>query len=158
LPCIFCIAVFLIAATAVTAATLDQMEDRLEQAASEPVERETDTESATVWNATFKVGRKDAPVRITVYKDYGRVRIQVLTHALSREQVEELQDRIAELLGLRIIDRSSEDDEEQVREAHDAEAEAEADAEERPEQEEPEPVAQDEEARRAQERQQPPAR
>jgi hypothetical protein len=125
-PCIFCIAVFLIAATVITAATVDKLEDRLEEATSEPVERAADTESVTVWNATFQVGRHTAPVVITVYKDWGRVRIQVLTHALSREQVEELQRRIAELLGLRIVDRSDEQDEEPVREAQAAEAEARA--------------------------------
>jgi hypothetical protein len=73
-------------------------------------------------------------VAITVYKDWGRVRIQLLTHALSREQVEALENRIAELLGLRIVNRSDEQDEEPVREAQAAEAEARA--------EEPQPAEQ----------------
>jgi hypothetical protein len=127
MPCFLCIAVFLIAVSVVTAATVDELEGRLEAATSEPVERAADTESVTVWNATFQVGRQAAPVAITVYKDWGRVRIQILTHALSREQVEELQNRIAELLGLRIVDRSDEQGEELVREAQAAEAEAQAD-------------------------------
>ena len=126
MPCIFCIAVFLIAASVVAAATVDELEERLKGATSEPVERAADTESVTLWNATFEVGRKAAPVAITVYKQWGRARIQVLTHELSREQVEELQNRIAELLGLRIVDRSDEQDEEPVREAQDAEAAARA--------------------------------
>lgn len=130
MPCIFCIAVFLIAASVVTAATVDELEQRLEEATSEPVERAADTESVTLWNATFSVGRKAAPVAITVYKQWSRVRIQLLTHDLSREQVEELQNRIAELLGLRIVDRSGAQDEEPVREAQEAEAEAAARAEE----------------------------
>lgn len=134
MPCIFCIAVFLIAATVLTSATIDELEGRLEEATSEPVERAADTESVTVWNATFQVGRTAAPVAITVYKDWGRVRIQLLTHALSREQVEALENRIAELLGLRIVDRSDEQDEEPVREAQAAEAEARA--------EEPQPAEQ----------------
>lgn len=132
MPCIFCIAVFLIAATVMTAATVDELEGRLEEATSEPVERAADTGSVTVLNATFRVGRNAAPVAITIYKDWGRVRIQVLTHALSREQVEELQNRIAELLGLRIVGRSDEQDEEPVREAQAAEAE--------PRAEEPQPA------------------
>jgi len=136
-PCIFCIAVFLIAASVVTAATVDELEDRLEEAASEPVERAADTESVTVWNATFRVGRDAAPVAITVYKQWGRVRIQVLTHDLNREQVGELQNRIAELLGLRIVDRSTEQDEEPVREAQAVETEARAE-ETRPEDRQPE--------------------
>jgi hypothetical protein len=127
MPCFFCIAVFLIAASVVTAATVDQLEERLEGATSEPVERAADSESVTVWNATFRVGRQAAPVAITVYKDWGRVRIQVLTHALSREQVEKLQNYIAELLGLRIVDRSDQKSEQPVRAAHAAEAEAQAD-------------------------------
>jgi len=136
-PCIFCIAVFLIAASVVTAATVDELEDRLEETASEPVERAADTESVTVWNATFRVGRDAAPVAITVYKQWGRVRIQVLTHDLNREQVGELQNRIAELLGLRIVDRSTEQDEEPVREAQAVETEARAE-ETRPEDRQPE--------------------
>ena len=155
--CIFCIAVFLIAASAVTAATLDQMEDKLQEAAAEPVERETDTESVTVWNATFKVGRKDAPVVITVYKDYGRVRIQVLTHELSRDQIEELENRIAELLGLKIVDRSSAEDEEPVRDAHEADADAEAEANEPEEREAEREEAERQEGRRAPQPR-PPAR
>ena len=130
MPCIFCIAVFLIAASVVTAATVDQLEERLEGATAEPVERAADTESVTVWNASFQVGRKASPVAITVYKQWGRVRIQVLTHELGREQVEELENRIAELLGLRIVDRSDEQDEEPVREAQEAEAAAEAQVDE----------------------------
>jgi SpoVK/Ycf46/Vps4 family AAA+-type ATPase len=125
-PCIFCIAVFLIAASVVTAATVDELEERLEGATSEPVERAADTESVTLWNATFEVAGKAAPVAITVYKRWGRARIQVLTHELSREQVEELEDRIAELLGLRVVSRSDEKDEEPVRQAQEAEAAARA--------------------------------
>jgi hypothetical protein len=125
-PCIFCIAVFLIAASVVTAATVDELEERLEGATSEPVERAADTDSVTLWNATFEVAGKAAPVAITVYKRWGRARIQVLTHELSREQVEELEDRIAELLGLRVVSRSDEKDEEPVRQAQEAEAAARA--------------------------------
>jgi hypothetical protein len=135
-PCIFCIAVFIIAASVVASATVDELEERLEGATAEPVERAADTESVTVWEAGFEVAGKAAPVRITVYKQWGRVRIQVLTHELSREQVEELENRIAELLGLRIVSRSDEEDEEPVREAQRAEATAEA----RTEEAEPEPA------------------
>jgi hypothetical protein len=135
-PCIFCIAVFIIAASVVASATVDELEERLKGATSEPVERAADTESATVWDASFQVGGKAAPVRITVYKQWGRVRIQLLTHELSREQVEELENRIAELLGLRIVSRSDEEDEEPVREAQEAEAEAQAE-EDRPEEARP---------------------
>jgi hypothetical protein len=127
MPCFFCIAVFLIASSVVTAATVDQLGERLEAATSEPVERTADTESVTVWNATFQVGRHAAPVTITVYKDWGRVRIQVLTHVLTRDQVEALQNRVAELLSLRIIDRSDEQGEELVHQAQVAEVQVQAD-------------------------------
>ncbi len=136
MPCIFCIAVFIIAASVVASATVDELEERLEGAASEPVKRAADTESVTVWNASFQVAGKAAPVAVTVYKQWGRVRIQVLTHELSREQVEELENRIAELLGLRIVSRSDEEDEEPVREAQEAEAGAQAE-EDRPEEARP---------------------
>jgi len=131
MPCIFCIAVFMIAAAAISAGTIDQLEKRLGEVAAAPPKRVKETESVAMWNAEVKVGRRTVPIAVTVYKDYGRVRIQVLTHELSREEVEALQDRIAAALGLRIVDRSDPTSEEKVREAeadHDHAAEPEAEA------------------------------
>ncbi len=117
MPCIFCIAVFIIAAAAITAGTIDQLEEHLGEVAAAPPKRVTDTESVAMWNAEVAVGRRRVPIAVTVYKDYGRVRIQVLTHELSREEVAALQDRVAAALGLRIVDRSDPASEEKVREA-----------------------------------------
>ncbi len=103
MPCIFCLAVFAVVAGAVSAGLLDGIEERLRTATGKPVERVTDTESTAQLRATFEVGGKQAPVAITVYKRFGRVRIQVLTHALTAVEVEQLEHRIAELLELRIV-------------------------------------------------------
>jgi hypothetical protein len=131
MPCIFCIAVFMLAAAAITAGTIDQLEERLGKVAASPPKRVTDTGSVAMWNAEVEVGRRTVPIAVTLYKDYGRVRIQVLTHELSREEVEALQDRVAAALGLRIVDRSDPAGEEKVREAeaeHDHATEADAEA------------------------------
>ena len=69
------------------------------------------------FDAQVSFSGRDVPVAVTVYKDYGRVRIQVLTHDISREDAEKLEDMLAEALGLKIVDRSDEHDEEKEREA-----------------------------------------
>jgi hypothetical protein len=109
--CLFCIAVFAVAMAAVTSATVDELQERLDQAATEPAERETDTGSVTVWRASFAVDDRVVPVVITLYKDHARVRIQVLTHELTRAQLDGLEERIADALGLRIVERSDPDEE-----------------------------------------------
>jgi hypothetical protein len=134
--CLFCIAVLLVAAAAVRSATVDELQERLDQAAAAPAERETDTGSVTVWNATVTVDGRTAPVVITLYKNHRRVRIQVLTHELTREQVQALQERIAEALGLRIVERSDPEEEEAAQAAQRDE-----DAEEDEAPAEPEPEA-----------------
>jgi len=54
---------------------------------------------------------------VTVYKPYKRVRIQVLTHAVSREQAEAVQEAIAAVAGLEIVNHSDPADEAEVHQA-----------------------------------------
>jgi hypothetical protein len=131
-PCIFCIAVFAMLAGTVTTTILDQLESRLASEATTPVRRTTDSNSTTKFEFDFPVPHRPgggqsaaarvAPVALTVYKQYGRVRIQVLTHALEQTQVELLQDRIAVVAGLQIVGRSDPQREQKVRQAIAAES------------------------------------
>lgn len=119
LPCIFCIAVFAAVAGALTAARLDQMEQALAAEADGDVERTVDSASTTAFEADVRATPRGpvVPVTVTVYKPYQRVRIQLRSHALDRAGSEALQDRLAEALGLRIVERSDPAEEAPVRQA-----------------------------------------
>ena len=117
--CIFCIAVLAIVAGAVTAASLDDVEEQLADKATGGVQRVSDTESVARFELTVDVSGKEAPVAVTVYKEHSRVRIQVLTHELSPEEVERLEDELAEAVGAKIVDRSNPQAEDHEHEAHD---------------------------------------
>ena len=123
MPCIFCLAVFAIFAGALTTAVLDQMEAKLATVASEPVVRSVDSASVVTFETAVAIpaalGRRarTIPVTVTIYKKHKRVRIQVMTHDLSRAEAEEVEDRIAAALELKIVDRSDAHDEAKVREA-----------------------------------------
>jgi hypothetical protein len=130
MPCIFCIAVFAMLATAVTTAVLDQLEDRLASEAAGPLRR-SDSGSVARYEFEFPVppppggpwaraGPTTAPVVLTVYKRYGRARIQVLTHQLQRAQAQALQQHVAALAGLQVIEWSNPQTEQKVRDAVDA--------------------------------------
>jgi hypothetical protein len=122
-PCIFCLAVFAMLAGAITTIVLDQMEARLATIATGPVTRSVD--SAAVARFDISVAAPPAggaagrpiPVSVTVYKKHKRVRIQVMTHALTRAEAEAVEDHIAATLDLNIVDRSDAHDEQKVREA-----------------------------------------
>ena len=105
--CIFCIAVLAIVAGALTAASLDDIEEQLADKATGDVTRVSDTESVARFELTVDVGGKEAPVAVTLYKEHSRARIQVLTHALTPEEVKRLEDELAEAIGAKIVDRSS---------------------------------------------------
>ena len=105
--CIFCIAVLVIVAGALTAASLDQVEEQLAEVATGDVSRVSDTESVARFELTVDVSGKKAPAAVTIYKEHGRARIQVLTHELTPEEAERLEDLLAEAIGAEIVDRSS---------------------------------------------------
>lgn len=123
MPCIFCLAVFAMLAGSVTTLVLDQMESRLAAVATTPVARTVDSASAAKFETTVRLGGRDVPVAVTVYKRYQRVRIQVMTHELSRAEAEAVEDLVAAALDLRIVDRSDAHDEEKVRAAFGVDAE-----------------------------------
>jgi hypothetical protein len=141
--CIFCIAVLAIVAGALTAASVDEIEEQLADKAAGDVQRVSDTESVARFELTVEVGRKSAPVAVTLYKEHSRVRIQILTHELTPEEAERLEDELAEAIGATIVDRSSPEGETHEEPAHQsADPEAErvpADAAEPERQREPEP-------------------
>ena len=105
--CIFCIAILAIVAGAITAASVDQVEEQLADKAAGEVKRVSDTESVARFELTVEVGNKTAPVAVTLYKEHSRARIQILTHELTPEEAERLEDELAEAIGAKIVDRSS---------------------------------------------------
>lgn len=121
-PCIFCVAVFAMLAGAVTTVVLDQLESRLSTIATGPLTRPVNSASVARFDTMVAVpgtgspGRS-VPVAVTVYKRHKRVRIQVMTHDVTRAEAELVEDLLAETLGLRIVDRSDAHDERKVREA-----------------------------------------
>jgi len=123
LPCIFCFAVFAMLAGAVTTMVLDHLEAKLATIASEPVSRPVDSASVAKFETSVAVPAPNAalgrpiPVTVTIYKKHKRVRIQVMTHELTRAEAEAVEDLIATTLELRIVDRSDAHDEQKVREA-----------------------------------------
>lgn len=116
MPCIFCIAVFATIVGAIAGTVIDELEGKL-RTTGHDVQRSADTDSVAKFDLQVSSNGRDVPVAVTVYKQYGRVRIQVLTHDISREEAEKLEDELAEALGLKIVDRSDERSEEKVREA-----------------------------------------
>jgi DNA-binding protein YbaB len=122
-PCIFCLAVFAMLAGTVTTLVLDQMEARLSAVAASPVRRTVDSASAATFETTVRLGGREVPVAVTVYKKVKRVRIQVMTHELTRAEAEAVEDLVARALDLRIVDRSDAHDEEKVRAAFDVDPE-----------------------------------
>ena len=121
--CFFCIAILTLVAGAIAASTVDEIEENLDEKAVDGVKRVADTESVARFELTVQVDHKKAPVVVTVYKDHARVRIQILTHDLSPEQIKRVQDELAEALEAEIVDRSSPDTEEH--EDHEREADEE---------------------------------
>ena len=134
MPCIFCLAVFALFAGAITTAVLDRMEEKLASVASGPIARSVDSESVAKFDTVVNVppvpgaagpAGRPIPVSVTVYKKHRRVRIQVMTHDLSRSEAEAIENIVATALELTIVDRSDAHDEEKVREAFGHEAQAE---------------------------------
>ena len=118
MPCIFCIAVFMSLAGQVTSAVVDQIAAKLDQKANGKVRRTSDTESVSKLEADIEVAGRQVPVAVTVFKQTKRVRIQVMSHDVSREDAEKLQNMLADVLDLRIVDRSDPESEAKVRHAH----------------------------------------
>jgi hypothetical protein len=105
--CIFCIAVLVLVGGALTAQHLDKMEKGLaERADGGRVRRSVDTDAVVKWELSVKIAKRSIPVAVTVFKDLGRARIQILTHELTREEAEQVENSLAAALGATVIDRS----------------------------------------------------
>lgn len=129
MPCIFCVAVLMLIAGALTSEHLDQAEDSLrEKAEGGRVKRTVDSESVAKFELTVKVGNKSVPVAVTIFKDHKRVRIQVLTHDLSRQELAELEEELADALDAEIVDHADKDRVESVDHTHPEDGEPEAEA------------------------------
>jgi hypothetical protein len=125
MPCIFCIAVIAMIAGAMAAGAVDQVEDGLADKAAGTLRRAADTDTVTKWDLTVKVGSRSVPLAVTLFKDHGRVRVQVLTHELSPQQVQKLLREICEAIGAKMVSQSSPDDQAHAEADHDAEPAAE---------------------------------
>jgi hypothetical protein len=117
MPCIFCIAMVMAGAGAIAASTIELMQVRLQKKTGSQVKKVSDTSSVARLEFGMKSGKKTVPIALTVFKEHRRVRIQVLTHDVSRPEAEKIENQIADLLDLKIVDRSSAEDEAKVREA-----------------------------------------
>jgi hypothetical protein len=102
-------------ATAVTAATIDELEAKLDGRTATPVERVVDTDSVARLEFSMEAAGKVVPVALTVLKDAKRVRIQLMSHELDRPDADALQEHLTGLLGLEIVDRSTPESEAAVR-------------------------------------------
>ena len=119
MPCIFCIAVFMALGSQAIGAAVDQISARLKDKATGPVRTTTDTDSVAKLEFRMEAAGTQVPVALTVFKQSQRVRIQLMSHDLSREDAEKLQNNLADLLELKIVERSDPESEAKVREAHD---------------------------------------
>jgi septal ring factor EnvC (AmiA/AmiB activator) len=132
MPCIFCIAVVTAVVAQAGAGIADLLADRLRTVTADPVERTADTGSVARLETAVPLDGRSVPVALTLYKAHGRVRIQVLSHELSRDDAEKLQNLVAEACGLQIVERSSPEGEQVVRSAMTPRPEAEAAQQQRP--------------------------
>lgn len=69
-----------------------------------------DTESVATWQGEFKVCLDDGtekivPVTIRLFKDVGRVRVQIDDHSLTEEEAARLEDEILEALDADLVER-----------------------------------------------------
>lgn len=117
MPCIFCIAVVALIAGAIASTAVDHMESELTKKGAGPVRRVADTDSVTKWEFRVRKGRHTVPVTVTLWKDHGRIRIQILSHNLTRAEITELEDEIAETVGAKVVTRSTEEEEAKVNQA-----------------------------------------
>ena len=117
MPCIFCIAMVVTGVAGLTAAVIEAAQQRLVRGGASEVKRVSETESVTRLEFGMKAGKKTVPVAITFFKEHGRARIQILSHDLSREEAEKIENRIADLLDLKIVERSDAESEAKVRES-----------------------------------------
>lgn len=117
MPCIFCIAAVAMIAGAIATAVADRIEAGLADQSDGAVRRTVETDSVTKWELDVRVGRTAVPVAVTLFKDSGRVRIQVLKHVLSTQEIALLFARLCAAIGAELV--SSSDPQHEAEEPHD---------------------------------------
>lgn len=129
MPCYFCMLVGGLIATGVAGAVLDQMRSKLDGLATDGVRETQSTSSTVVLELSVPVprlaGRREVagkppeavPVAVTVYKRARRVRVQVLTHDVTRREAEAVEDAVAKALGMTVAHRSGEAQQQMVHDA-----------------------------------------
>ena len=117
MACIFCIAVLAIVGGATAASTVEGLKERLAKLAVGSVRLVAETDSVAKLEADVTVLGRAVPVAVTLYKEFGRLRIQLLSHDLDRSAIEQVEDELARVLTARIVSRSDEDGEAKVRQA-----------------------------------------
>lgn len=87
------------------AAALARIERELGEVASTPVVRTANTAAVAQLLAVFRPGPIEVPVSLTLYKQFGRVRVRVMSFVPPRA-AEAIQAYLADLLELNVVWRS----------------------------------------------------
>lgn len=102
--CFFCIAVFVMLAGAVSGTVIEQLRNAVARVSSTPPQVTADSPASARIETTVAGPRGlQVPVNLTVYKKQQRVRIQVMTHDVTREEAQQIQAMIAHATQLQII-------------------------------------------------------
>lgn len=104
MPCFFCIAVFVMLAGAVTSAVVEQLSNNVASVSTTPPRLTADSATSAKLELTVAGPRGlQVPVNLTVYKKQQRVRIQVMTHDVSREEAQQIQAMVAQAAQLQVV-------------------------------------------------------
>lgn len=130
--CFFCIATIALIGGAVTATALEGIRSALDQLSKNGVTLADDTASTQRLELEVTVPQMNdderdkpgtapatVPVAVTIYKKHRRVRVQVLTHDVTRREAEAVQDAVVAAAGLQVVHRSTPEEQEIVHEAVD---------------------------------------
>lgn len=82
---------------------LERAQPELAAIAVEPLQRVVDTSSAVLLHASFKPGQATVPVSLTVYRDHGRVRVDL--HGVAEQDAAPLESWLVETLELTVAAR-----------------------------------------------------
>ncbi len=104
MPCFFCIAVFVMLAGAVTSAVVEQLRNNVARVSATPPQVTADSAASSRIEMTVNGPRGlQVPVNLTVYKKQQRVRIQVMTHDVTREEAQQIQAMVAQAAQLQVV-------------------------------------------------------
>ena len=109
MPCIFCIAAIAVATATIVPALLDRLEEKLKTRVPD-LQRTAESGAVRQWEGTLSFespirGTTLAPVKVTIYRNSKRARIQVMTHELTPIDVEIVENEVARLLEATVVSR-----------------------------------------------------